>query len=33
MAKAWSGNLTPFLRMHYPQVRPVAAMQGLLNDK
>jgi len=30
----WSGNLGNSYKMvYYPQVRPVAAMQGLLNDK
>ncbi|HYR06101.1 MAG TPA: NADPH-dependent oxidoreductase [Gallionella sp.] len=31
---AWSSNLGNFYRqVYFPQVRPVAAMQGLLNDK
>ena len=29
----WSQNLAPFKGVYYPQVKPVAAMQGLLNDK
>jgi len=29
----WSSNLAPFQRVYYPEVKPVAAMQGLLNDK
>lgn len=30
----WSGNLGNFYRqVYFPQVKPVAAMQGLLNDK
>lgn len=29
----WSSNLAPLQRVYYPQVKPVAAMQGLLNDK
>lgn len=30
----WSGNLgNSYRTVYYPQVRPVAAMQGLLNDK
>lgn len=30
----WSGNLGNFYKaVYFPQVRPVAAMQGLLNDK
>ena len=31
--KPWSENLAPFQRVYYPEVKPVAAMQGLLNDK
>ena len=31
---SWSSNLGDFYRqMYFPQVKPVAAMQGLLNDK
>jgi len=31
---AWSGNLGNFYKqVYFPQVKPVAAMQGLLNDK
>lgn len=29
----WSSNLAPFQRVYYPLTKPVAAMQGLLNDK
>jgi FMN reductase [NAD(P)H] len=29
----WSNNLAPLKSVYYPQVKPVAAMQGLLNDK
>jgi FMN reductase [NAD(P)H] len=29
----WSTNLAPLGRVYFPQVRPVAAIQGLLNDK
>lgn len=29
----WSANLAPLDRVYFPQVKPVAAMQGLLNDK
>jgi FMN reductase [NAD(P)H] len=29
----WSNNLAPFKSVYYPHVRPVAAEQGLLNDK
>ncbi|MDD5057788.1 MAG: nitroreductase family protein [Sideroxydans sp.] len=29
----WSTSLAPFQSVYYPAVRPVAAMQGLLNDK
>jgi FMN reductase [NAD(P)H] len=29
----WSNNLAPFKGVYYPHVRPVAAKQGLLNDK
>lgn len=29
----WSSNLAPFKGVYYPHVRPVAARQGLLNDK
>lgn len=29
----WSTNLAPLSRVYFPQVKPVAAMQGLLNDK
>jgi FMN reductase [NAD(P)H] len=29
----WSSNLGPFKSVYYPKVRPVAADQGLLNDK
>jgi FMN reductase [NAD(P)H] len=29
----WSSNLAPLQRVYYPQVKPVAAMQRLLNDK
>jgi hypothetical protein len=31
--QAWSSNLAPLKSVYYPQVKPVAAMQGLLNDK
>jgi FMN reductase [NAD(P)H] len=30
---SWSKNLGPFKGVYYPHVRPVAAEQGLLNDK
>ena len=31
---AWSDNLGNFYKqVYFPQVKPVAAMQGLLNDK
>jgi len=29
----WSDNLAPLKSVYYSQVKPVAAMQGLLNDK
>ena len=29
----WSSNLAPLKSVYFPQVKPVAAMQGLLNDK
>jgi FMN reductase [NAD(P)H] len=29
----WSSNLAPLQRVYFPQTKPVAAMQGLLNDK
>ncbi|MBI1175694.1 MAG: NADPH-dependent oxidoreductase [Sideroxydans sp.] len=29
----WSANLAPLKGVYYPQVKPVAARQGLLNDK
>ncbi|MDD2928741.1 MAG: NADPH-dependent oxidoreductase [Sideroxydans sp.] len=29
----WSNNLTPLSRVYFSQVKAVAAMQGLLNDK
>lgn len=29
----WSSNLAPLQRVYYPLTKPVAAMQGLLNDK
>ncbi|MFA6119838.1 MAG: NADPH-dependent oxidoreductase [Sideroxydans sp.] len=29
----WSANLAPLKSVYYSQVKPVAAMQGLLNDK
>lgn len=29
----WSANLAPYTGIYYPDVRPVAAKQGLLNDK
>jgi FMN reductase [NAD(P)H] len=29
----WSTNLAPLKGVYFPQVKPVAAMQGLLNDK
>lgn len=29
----WSSNLAPLKSVYFPHVKPVAAMQGLLNDK
>jgi FMN reductase [NAD(P)H] len=32
-AQTWSANLEPLKCVYFPQVKPVAALQGLLNDK
>ncbi|MBU0688858.1 MAG: hypothetical protein KJ850_02455 [Gammaproteobacteria bacterium] len=29
----WSANLAPLSRVYFSQIQPIAAMQGLLNDK